>query len=155
MPLEIRQATAADISVLVDLMADFYAEASFALDHEWAARSFTALLADPARNAAWIAWLGGKPVGHVVLCARHSMEFGGLDGSIDDLYVRPAARRRGIGHALLERLVAHARAQGILALHVEVAPDNAAAQALYASLGLRPTPDRQVLVTRLASAELR
>lgn len=149
MPLEIRQATSADIAVLVDLMADFYAESDFALDREWAARSFAALLADPMRNAAWIAWLGGKPVGHAVLCARHSMEFGGLDGSIDDLYVRPAARRRGLGRALLERLVAHARAQGVLALHVEVAPANAAAHALYAALGLRATPDRQLLVTRL------
>lgn len=149
MPLEIRQATSADIAVLVDLMADFYAEADFALDRDWAARSFTALLADPQRNAAWIAWLAGKPVGHAVLCARHSMEFGGLDGSIDDLYVRPAARRRGIARALLERLIAHARAQGVLALHVEVAPTNAAAQALYAAHSLRPTPDRQLLVTRL------
>lgn len=149
MPLEIRQATSADIPVLVDLMADFYAEAAFALDREWAARSFAALFTDPARNAAWIAWLGGKPVGHAVLCARHSMEFGGLDGSIDDLYVRPSARRRGIGRALLARLVAHARAQGVLALHVEVAPANAAAQALYAALGLRPNPDRHLLVTRL------
>lgn len=149
MLLEIRAATAADIPVLVELMADFYAEASFALDRDWAARSFAALLADPRRNAAWIAWLRGKPVGHVVLCARHSMEFGGLDGSIDDLFVRAPARRRGIGRALLERLIAHARAQGVLALHVEVAPDNAAAQALYATLGLQPTPDRQLLVTRL------
>lgn len=149
MSLEIRQAASADISVLVDLMVDFYAESAYALDREWAARSFAALLADPQRNAAWIAWFGGKPTGHAVLCARHSMEFGGLDGSIDDLYVRPAARRRGIGRALLERLVAHARAQGVLALHVEVAPDNAPAQALYATLGLRPTPDRQLLVARL------
>lgn len=149
MPLEIRQATSADIAVLVDLMADFYAEADFALDRDWAARSFAALLADPQRNAAWIAWLGGKPVGHAVLCARHSMEFGGLDGSIDDLYVRPTARRRGIARALLERLIAHARAQGVLALHVEVAPTNAAAQAIYAAHGLRTTSDRQHLVARL------
>lgn len=149
MPLEVRSATAADIPVLVNLMADFYAEASFALDRDWAARSFAALLADPQRNAAWIAFQDGQPAGHAVLCARHSMEFGGLDGYIDDLYVRPGARRRGLARALLERLIAHARAQGVQALHVEVAPTNAAAQALYAALGLRPTPDRQLLVTRL------
>ncbi len=149
MLLEIRSATSTDIPALVDLMADFYSEATYVLDREWAARSFVALLADPKRNAAWIAWIDGKPVGHAVLCARHSMEFGGLDGSIDDLYVHPVGRRRGIGRALLERLVAHARAHGVLALHVEAAPDNAAAQALYATLGLCPIPDRQLLVARL------
>ncbi|MBX3736052.1 MAG: GNAT family N-acetyltransferase [Candidatus Didemnitutus sp.] len=147
--IDIRPATADDIPALVDLMADFYAESAFPLDRDWAARSFAALFADPARNAAWLASLDGQPIGHTVLCSRHSMEFGGLDGSIDDLYVIPAARRRGVGRALLDRLVAHARALGVLALHVEVAPDNTAAQALYAALGLQLTPDRQLLVTRL------
>lgn len=130
-------------------MAEFYAESAYALDHGWATRSFSALFGDPARGAAWIALLHDQPAGYVVLCVRHSMESGGLDGHIDDLFVRPAARRHGVGRALLHTLVADARARHVLALHVEAAPDNAAAQALYASFGLKLPTDRQLLSGRL------
>jgi len=100
----IERAGHADIPALVELMSQFYAESSYALDREWAAASFAQLLEDELRGAVWIARCGTDPAGHVVLALRHSMEFGGLAGVVDDLFVRPQFRRNGVGSALLSAL---------------------------------------------------
>ncbi|GMG83401.1 hypothetical protein LNKW23_26140 [Paralimibaculum aggregatum] len=51
------------------------------------------------------------------------------------LAVAPAARRAGLGAALLAAVEATARADGAAEMHLEVAEGNAAARALYARAG--------------------
>lgn len=145
-----RHATLDDIPILVDLMQEFYAEAAYPLDRQWAANSFSALLRDDSLGAVWIIFHDGEPAGHVVLTIRFSMEYGGLDAFIDDLFIRPAYRRRGLGRAALKALFDECERRRVLALHVEVGQDNIAAKALYQSYGLEPGSDsRQMLTVRL------
>jgi ribosomal protein S18 acetylase RimI-like enzyme len=63
------------------------------------------------------------------------MEYGGLRGFIDDLYVQPAARGRGAGAALLAAARSGAVERDVRALHVEVGPENEMARRLYARAG--------------------
>ena len=145
-----RNATLDDVHLLVSMMAEFYAEANFPLDRTWAAASFAALLADPMRGGVWIVSHEGDPGGYVVLTIRFSMEHGGLDAFIDDLFVRRVHRRKGLGHLALQALFAECRQRGVLAVHVEVGRNNAPAQSLYASYGLALRhDDRQLLTMRL------
>jgi GNAT superfamily N-acetyltransferase len=137
MPITTLRASSVDIPALVGLMREFYGEAGHALDDDWAALSFSALLGDPARGMAWIVKVDGVPAGHAVLTFRHSMEFGGPDAFVDDLFVRPGHRRRGLGRALLAALFDECRRRGVLAVHVETGEDNAAARSLYGSFGMR------------------
>lgn len=144
------KATPGDIPALVDLMREFYAEAGYALDVRWAADSFSALLGDHSRGSVRVIRHGKEAAGYVVLTVRFSMEYGGLDAFIDDLFIRPAYRRRGLARAALRALFDECRRRGVLAVHVEVGTDNDAAKALYASYGLRPGgDDRQLLTARL------
>ena len=145
----VRRATAADGGVLVDLMREFYGEASFPLDDAWAAGAFAHLLADPSLGAVWILSIDGEPVGHVVLTVRFAMEFGGLSGYIDDLFVRTSHRRQGAARAGLEALVAECSTRGCKSLHVEVDPENVAAMALYRSFGLAPGADERLSLKAL------
>ena len=131
MSFAVRPAGPADVPTLVGLMQTFYAEADFPLPAAPAAAAFGALLADPHLGGAWLAWENGDPVGHLVLTLCFSMEYGGLRGFIDDLYVRPAARGQGVGAALLSAARAEAARRGVRALHVEVGPDNDVARRLY------------------------
>ena len=55
------------------------------------------------------------------------------EGEIADLAVSPAARRRGVGGRLLDRVLAETVEARIRALYLEVRETNAAAKALYAS----------------------
>ena len=139
----VRLATQADVADLVALMREFYEESPFPLDEHWAARSFASLLAEPSRGAVWLMEEDGVPVGHAVLSVRHAMEFGGLSAYIDDLFVRPAYRRRGAARAGLDALVAECRRRDCRAIEVEVGPDNRAAIALYRSYGLAPGTDQR------------
>jgi ribosomal protein S18 acetylase RimI-like enzyme len=54
---------------------------------------------------------------------------------LNDLYVDAAARRSGVGRALIEAAHAFARSQGAVRVSLETAVDNASAQRLYESLG--------------------
>jgi phosphinothricin acetyltransferase len=53
------------------------------------------------------------------------------------LYVAAAARRRGVGRALLQRLVDSTEAAGIWTLQSGIFPENAASLRLHAALGFR------------------
>ncbi len=143
MPITTRSASLEDIPTLLDMMGEFYAEADYGLDREWAGSSFTALLSEPSRGMVLIALADGAPAGYVVVTFRHSMEFGGTDAFIDDLFVRPRYRRRGIGKVALTAAFEACGERGALAVHVETSEGNPPAVALYGSLGML---DRQRLL---------
>lgn len=154
MTTAIRNATLDDIHVLVDLMQEFYAQADYPLDRDWAAASFYAFLQDDSLGAIWIVFQDSEPAGYVVLTIRFSMEYGGLDAFIDDLFIRPSYRRRGLGRAALRALFDECARRKVLAVHVEVGHDNVAAKALYRSYGLEPYDDeRQMLTVRLGNGD--
>ncbi|MET1077122.1 MAG: GNAT family N-acetyltransferase [Pseudomonas sp.] len=54
---------------------------------------------------------------------------------LSDLYVAEAARRQGLGEALMNAARAHAEASGACGLQLETARTNQAGQALYERLG--------------------
>jgi GNAT superfamily N-acetyltransferase len=60
-------------------------------------------------------------------------------GEIKRLYVVPAARGRGLGRVLVERIIAAAREVGYRSLLLDTLPFMKDAQALYLSLGFKPT----------------
>ena len=132
-------------------MTEFYAEAAFTLSAAPASRAFEALLAAPQLGAVWLAERDGLAVGHVVLTVAFSMEYGGLRGFIDDLYVLPAARGRGIGAALLAAARDGALARGVRALCVETGLANHPARGLYARAGYVDS-EHALLMQPLAAA---
>jgi ribosomal protein S18 acetylase RimI-like enzyme len=146
--LAVHAATPDDVDALVELMTVFYAESGFPLDRGWAAASMQHLIAHPDQGRIWLAReRSGAAAGHAVLTTRYTMEFGALGGYVDDLFVRPASRRQGVGRALLDALFDECRARGCRSVQVEVAPDNVPARALYAALGLAPHADPRLLLS--------
>jgi ribosomal protein S18 acetylase RimI-like enzyme len=145
-----RKASVSVVELLVGMMAEFYAEADYALNAARAREAFGTLLSDPALGEIWLAQAeGGRDAGYMVLTFGYSMEYGGRDAFIDDLFIRPAYRNAGLGSAL----VRHARdvcvARGVRALHLEAGRDNDAAQRVYRKAGFTST-ERQLLTLQLA-----
>lgn len=56
---------------------------------------------------------------------------------LDELYVRPARRGQGIGRALMEAVLALARARGAPGIEVVTGENDTAARVLYESVGFR------------------
>jgi GNAT superfamily N-acetyltransferase len=144
----LRKAAPDDIELLVDFMAEFYAEADYPLNRERAAHAFRALLADDRLGRVWLIRSSSDDVGYVVLTLGYSMEYGGRDGFVDDLFIRVPFRGAGLGTAALEEVRQLATELGVRALHLEVGRDNAPAQAVYRRVGFVDT-DRQLLTLKL------
>jgi GNAT superfamily N-acetyltransferase len=75
----------------------------------------------------------GSTVGVAVLAYRLSVSAAGLFASIEDLYVRPGARRRGVGRALLEAVEERCAARGVS--YVEAQVEGEEAVTFYCALG--------------------
>jgi GNAT superfamily N-acetyltransferase len=79
-----------------------------------------------------LAYEDGQPIGHC-----HAWE--GLDGvgQVEDLFVHPAYRRRGVATALIHACVASARTHGAGPVVIVANPDDTPKRA-YAALGWQP-----------------
>jgi ribosomal-protein-alanine N-acetyltransferase len=94
---------------------------------------------------------GGRPLGFAL--ARRT----GDDAELLTLCVLPEERRRGVGAALLDEVMARARDSGARRLFLEVAETNGVAQALYAERGFvagRRRPDYYRGPNRVPAAAL-
>jgi ribosomal protein S18 acetylase RimI-like enzyme len=56
-------------------------------------------------------------------------------GQVVGVYVMPARRRTGLARAMIDGLIAHGRAAGLVMLTLSVTADNQAAQRLYRAAG--------------------
>ena len=149
MAIRIEPAREADLATLIDMMTRLYAE-------EWlpfprgSSAALDLLMREPSLGRCLVLWEGARPLGYLVLGFGFSLEFGGRDDFLDELYVIPAARGRALGKQALDRAIQVCRAEGIGALHLEVGRQNAAAQHLYRSAGFRERhPDYDLLTLKL------
>jgi GNAT superfamily N-acetyltransferase len=146
-----RRANRSDVPLLVSLMAEFYAEAGYPLNQEAAASAFAAIISDERLGYIWVIQEQHQDVGHLVVCLRFAMEYGGMIACLDDLYVQPASRNKGLGSAALTELSRFCETTGIRSMTVEVGHDNAPAQVVYRKAGFGEAPGRQLLVLGLAT----
>jgi GNAT superfamily N-acetyltransferase len=84
--------------------------------------------------------LGGAPAGVCQIRFRWSVWKSAPDCWLEDLYVTEAARRTGLGTALVEAAIERAKARGCRRIELDVNEGNAAALALYESCGFTREP---------------
>lgn len=147
--LRLRPVTRGERDELMRMLRRFYAEDRIALDEPRVRRGLDQLLADPGLGAALFAEAGGERVGYLVLGWCFSIEQGGRHVLIDEIYLEPHARGRGLGGALLAAACDWARGQGAEIARLEVNRHNARARALYLRSGFRDD-DRDILSRPLA-----
>jgi ribosomal protein S18 acetylase RimI-like enzyme len=152
----IRSATKADRELLRELWEAFAEELDDPpyLRETWQ-EAWTDLSATVRDGVALIAEENGRAVGFV-FCVLGDR--GRKTAHVTDIYVRPEARRQGIGQALLAGVVEPAREAGLDHVSLEVLLRNADARRLYERLGFVPVDMFMVaplgaLVDRLARQE--
>jgi GNAT superfamily N-acetyltransferase len=82
-------------------------------------------------------------LGVALLAYRLNVSAGGLFASIEDLYVRPEARRRGVGRAMLKAVDELCAERGIS--YVEAQVEEKEAELFYTALGYEPETGVRVL----------
>ena len=133
---------------LLELAGRFADEMKLPSDETTRRAGLAPLLDGSPHGAAYLIGPPRAPVGYVVVSFGWSVEFGGLDGFLDELFIRPTVRGRGIASEVLQALPRALAGAGLKALHLEVDRSDAATQRLYTRAGFN---DRQkyMLMTRL------
>lgn len=139
--LRFHPACAADAAELLAMVRDFHAEDGHPLDA--ANEAAVVRVAEGEELArAWIVRQASRATGYLIITLGYSVEYGGRDGFIDDLYLRPELRGQGVGKQLLAFALEQAAALGINTLHLEAEMGNLGAQRLYRAAGFEETGRR-------------
>jgi len=129
--LWLEAATAEDLDAIVDLERRCFS-------HPWSARHFK----DAMRNAPRSRVLLLRAPASAGDPGRGIEAYSVVQAVADEMHVHnlavvPAQRRRGLGRLLMELALDWGRRRGARRAFLEVRPTNAAAMALYGSLGFR------------------
>lgn len=90
----------------------------------------------PPRGRIYLAIVNATPVGCAAL--RPIDRLGPDVGEVKRMYIQPAARGLGLGHALIARLIADARQVGYRTLKLDTSTSMHAAQHVYTAAGFTP-----------------
>jgi GNAT superfamily N-acetyltransferase len=137
--VDIRPAVASDVPTILQLIREL-AEYE-RLTHEVVATEASlhhALFGPGARVGALLARVEDEPVGFALFFYNFSTFLGRSGLYLEDLFVRPAWRRHGIGRRLLTALAQRAVAEGCGRLEWSVLDWNEPAIGFYRALGARP-----------------
>ena len=134
MSLVVRPATEVDRETAHRLLTAQLIEHQLPADPDGIARGIDLALAPNSRAWLWLAERDARPSAIFLANEIASVERGGSVLWVEELYVVPEARRRGIARALLARVREEARRRGLRAIELEVVPTQLAALALYRSL---------------------
>lgn len=132
----LRTARPDDLPELMGLAREFYDEDGFATSDAELDRNFRALLADRRSARICLAVQDGSAIGFALTTSRIVLE-SGVVAELQDLYVMPAHRRRGVATLLVDDAVAWSRAQQASLLEVVVAPNGRDVGHLFSYYGAR------------------
>ena len=152
-----RFASLADVPAILAHQRAWYAAEGYAFDEAVARAAIEGLLGQSERGRLWVLAEGDSNdpndpdalvLGYLAVTFGWSLEWGGRDAFVDELYLAPSHRGGGIGRTAIALAEDACRAAGVRALHLEVERENARGRALYASTGFADT-DRLLLTRRL------
>ena len=129
------------------LVSQFHQEFGLDISDSHRAGAIQPLLDGVPHGMIYLLGLPRAPVGYIVVSLGWSIELGGLDGFVDEFFVRPSVRGRGIATEVLHELSHALGAAGVKALHLEVDAEADNAQRLYKRAGFEPR-ERNSLMSR-------
>jgi len=145
----IEVATTQHLDILLPLVRAFHAHEEIAMSEADRESVTRRLLGDETWGRIWLIFDGGDVAGYIAICTGFSIEFRGNDAFVDEFYIRPESRGRGLGKKALQLVRTEARALGIRALHLEVARSNARARGLYSGAGFEAREDYMLMSSLL------
>ncbi|MSQ48522.1 MAG: GNAT family N-acetyltransferase [Deltaproteobacteria bacterium] len=149
MELIFRVATRADLDSLLPLVRAYYEFDHLAFDEGIARTALGNFIDDPTFGRVWLIYDEAEAIGYLVLTLGYSLEYGGRDAFIDEVYIRAEYRGHGIGRQAMAFAETQCRAVGVRALHLEVERDNTNAHALYRKVGF-VDHDRYLMTKRIS-----
>lgn len=140
-------ATPDDLERILPLVAAFHEEEGVVSDDTTRRAGLTPILEGSPHGCVYLAGPTRAPIGYVIISFGWSIEMGGLDGFVDEIYIRPGVRGRGIGTEILTSLPKTLASAGMKAIHLEVNRDNTNARRIYEKMHFQAR-ETYMLMTR-------
>lgn len=131
----------------IEMAKTFYA--SDAVDHnipeKYITDTFDELMKSDCYAVGYIIECEDRTAGYALLAKTFSQEAGGMVLWIDELYVKPEYRNRGVGYEFFTYLKEYLP-NNVKRIRLEVEDSNKKAVALYKQLGFKPLPYSQMII---------
>lgn len=128
----LRRASPDDLDDLLPLVAEFCTIDHHPFDADLVRRALGPLLATDDLGVVWL--IGDPPGGYAVLTWGYSLESGGHDALLDEIYLRE--RGQGAGSRALQAILDDLRSRGITRIFLETEDHNERVRRFYARNGL-------------------
>lgn len=122
------------LPLLEPLVRAYYEEAGAAFGPAQQ-RALAMLSVDDGFGRVWLIKDGDTAVGYVVATLGFAVQHGGRDAFIDEIYVVPSHRGRGLGRSALAHAEIFLRDAGVGTVHLALKPELPGAQSLYQRVG--------------------
>jgi len=138
--LEISHTGPAQFEEVLTMVSEFHEIAHLPFATISTGEALRRLLENQNHGFVLTAQKASMTAGYILIGFGYSLEFGGRDAFVDELYVRPSHQGQGIGTALLAAAEQFAAKLGVQAFHLESDFDNPGATALYERKSYRKHP---------------
>lgn len=143
----IRKITSEDRDFFIAASKAFYASAAVAHDvpASYHLTTFEELMNSEVYQSGYILEVDGVSAGYALVSKTFSREAGGTVWWLEELYILPEYRGKGLGRSYFDFIEKAAAENGVRRLRLEVEPDNTRAAKLYSALGYKPLNYSQML----------
>lgn len=134
----IRPVSVDEVEEFLDWFERYWAELETFMDYPdpFSRDEYRHLMQHPGDHTFWWADLDGRHAGFCVFSVeQHWYRRDLTDGYVDEFYVEPSFRRRGVGRELAQAMLAELRRAGVREIGLSVLRRNERAQAFWRSLG--------------------
>lgn len=121
-----------DCEVLQSMIFDFYRESNEEITQENIQKTVNRAVTNPEQLQIFFLKYQANTVGYTILSSFWSNEYGGLVLIIDELYIIPEHRNKGIATYFIHEI---SQTEGYAQLNLEVLSKNTSALKLYKRLG--------------------
>jgi GNAT superfamily N-acetyltransferase len=136
MSAQLRPLAAEDIPALLPLVEQYWIfEDIDGFDARRVGRELERVCANPALASGWLAHEKSGAVGYLLAVYVFSLEHLGLTAEIDEFFVLPSARGKGIGDGLLRVAEAEFRRRGCTNVSLQLGKGNDVARVFYRAHG--------------------
>lgn len=142
-------AEATDLDDLLLMMKECHRELNLDFRERHARAAAAALVDNSHLGLLWLMMAGDEQVGYLCLTFGFSLEFGGRDAFLDEVFVKREHRGQGLATGALVAALAEAKELDIKAVHLEVDTANHELQELYASQGFKLRENYFLMTRRL------
>lgn len=122
-----------DIDKAVSMMKDFYAIDNYPINPAVSKSLLEEFIDDENLGKGWLILDNDKVAGYVILTFVFSFEYKGRIAFLDELYISPTGRGKGIGKQTVDFIHDQALDLSINIIYLEIEGHNTIAQNLYLS----------------------